>query len=261
MQWLIHGSSIFSTLASSKELFFEYKCQELRLDTVRDIVKVAYPASKPAGCSSMDAVIEPNYHKGTYFCRQIFDEKSKAITKLPIETIETMRAHQSGERACIYCDRALKLKEEFTDVFSSPNDEMGPHIKSKGIDYNVHDCVYIYDAKSTVLVLGQIRHIHIPQNRSKNLEEVRNLKTENIEVDIFRRYDELLPLCSMEPQGAFTKRDERRLYYTGKSKMINVTELEGKCNIQAWPNFPGRQDLNDFKDESNDNFWVADEVS
>jgi hypothetical protein len=259
VQWLIHGSSLFSSLASSKELFFEYRCDEIHLESIRGVIKVTYEAPKPSNCLSSDAISELKYHKGSYFCRQSFEETSKAITSLPRGFIQP---HKPKEHTCICCDRAEEQSQgELVKFFSDPNEDH--HFISNGFDYHVGDSVYLFD-KSELLALGKITSISVSgtRSRSKEAEQIRTLEADKvqIELDIFRRYDELLPLWSIDPKGQYTKRDERRLYYTGTCRTINATALEGRCEIEPGFMFTSEEELDQFKDRSQDTFYVSDEV-
>lgn len=251
---MIHGSATLSELASVAELFWENKCEDIPLGSICDIINVSHHHSTAE--SRNDATVEGQYRTGTYFYRLCYDRTSGAITRLPKEVSTINIEEDQPARRCLCCDLADEVLRNEHVFVSDEVDVL--RIMFKDVEYHEGDCVYLLDPSCKVLRIGQIRSITVPpHSRGPRLDPT----SVGIEVDLFGRYDELLPLYKDEPYGVHCQRDERRLFCLQKRRRFNASDLEGRCIVQELSRFGNRVQLNHYKDESIDNFWVSDVVS
>lgn len=257
LQLFQHGSDIavLKQLASPVELFFTRKCIDMPVNSFRGKVKVTHDST-----SEDAAIIERKYELGEYFYRLSYDSAKQRFLDIP-----DMEGQVRGTE-CQLCTQSDKDQEKCT-ILGSDHKLLKSKIylegiRHRGIEYRVHDFVYIFEAPQQPFTIGQITKIYTKQRHwfstARNKKEL-DFKRVKITVDIFERYDKLLNASWFYDGGKHAVRDERRLYRTRTEMKVIPDELEGKCWIRPRTDFGGIRELDAFKDNAH-HFWVKDQV-
>ncbi|KAK0239761.1 hypothetical protein EDD85DRAFT_949593 [Armillaria nabsnona] len=201
--WFEHGSrTLMKEVAHSKALFQMKTCDASPIASIIRKVDV-----KMLGESDNEYLDDGDPESTDYFCSLVWDNKQHEFTDLPsIEEVLEATSYQSEHLKCYPC--ALKAREDAYGI-ASPTKGGVTHY---GVDYHLHDCVYVRNEDPDILLLdiAQVRSI---------------IDEEAVQVAYLGRYNdhESTTDCDQE---------ERRLFLSQRTRSVAVKRLQGVCFVK-----------------------------
>jgi hypothetical protein len=238
LQWFEHGSAtLFKEFAGTNELFLISQCDDNSPNCIVSKIQVA----REEGVG----VVEGKYKDNNYFYRLHYEPHAKKYTNAAAHEFESDQARQGN-----FCCCCIKRKEaaEYNSV-RVENDRNGriTFVRHKGITYDRLDFVYIYEDPTKPFTIGQIKKFYHTKNK----------KGPQLKVDVYERHDELhLPLSDQVSNKTFRVGDEKKLFKSGKTIMVNFEQVEEKCYVRHKDHI---EDRDRFKAEKG-RFWVKDKI-
>ncbi|KAG7448097.1 S-adenosyl-L-methionine-dependent methyltransferase [Guyanagaster necrorhizus] len=202
--WFEHGSrTLMKEVAHSKALFQMKTCDASPIASIIRKVDV-----KMLGERDNEYLDDGDPESTDYFCSLVWDDKEHEFTDLPsVEEVLEATSYQPPQLKCYPC--ALKAREEALGTASSTKGGVTHY----GIDYHVHDCVYVRNSDPDVLLLD------IVQVRSINVGK------EEVQVVYLDRYDD-----HESRQGC--DQEERRLFMSQRTESVAIKRLQGLCFVK-----------------------------
>ncbi|KAK0196767.1 S-adenosyl-L-methionine-dependent methyltransferase [Armillaria mellea] len=201
--WFEHGSrTLMKEVAHSKALFQMKTCDASPIASIIRKVDV-----KMLGESDNEYLDDGDPESTDYFCSLVWDHKQHEFTDLPsIEDVLEATSYQPEHLKCYPC--ALRAREDAHGM-SSPTKDGVTHY---GVDYHIHDCVYVRSEDPDVLLLdiAQVRSI---------------VSQEEVQVAYLGRYNNHNSTTDCDQK-------ERRLFLSQKTRSVPVKQLEGVCFVK-----------------------------
>lgn len=263
IRWFEFGSTLLGELASHNGLFALTLCQDIPLGHICGKIKVEFPKEE-----NFHGVAELSVPKDCFFYRFHYDFNTQQYTEASLhESLEPENTRGLQHCYCCSKNQHLDTNEKVKLLGKLPN--QGPqqyfkgvcyeHTSLRKVTYHLNDFVYIFESPDAPYTIGQIIKIST-KDPYRNIAKDSTIRPKHLKVtvDIFERYDAFhtswwSELSQSKRHGI---RDERHLYRTGRSKQIDVGDLDGKCYVKHRDHI---HDLGAFKDKK-DTFWVNEEV-
>ncbi|KAK0463813.1 S-adenosyl-L-methionine-dependent methyltransferase [Desarmillaria tabescens] len=202
--WSEHGSrTLMKEVAHSKALFQMKTCDDSPIASIIRRVDV-----KMLGERDNEYLDDGDPESTDYFCSLVWDNKQHEFTDLPsIEEVLDATSYQPPHLKCYPC--ALKAREDAHGM-ASPTKGGVTHY---GIDYHIHDCVYVRNEDPDVLLLsiGQVRSI--------------NIDKEEVKVVYLGRYND-------HESTTDPNQEERQLFMSQRTQSVAVRQLQGLCFVK-----------------------------
>ncbi|KAK0441911.1 S-adenosyl-L-methionine-dependent methyltransferase [Armillaria borealis] len=201
--WFEHGSrTLMKEVAHSKALFQMKTCDASPIASIIRKVDV-----KMLGESDNEYLDDGDPESTDYFCSLVWDHKQHEFTDLPsIEEVLEATSYQPEHLKCYPC--ALRAREDAHGMVSPTKGGVTHY----GVDYHLHDCVYVRneDPDTLLLDIAQVRSI---------------VNEEEVQVAYLGRYNdhESTTECDQE---------ERRLFLSQRTRSVAVKRLQGVCFVK-----------------------------
>lgn len=201
--WFEHGSgTLMKEVAHSKALFQMKTCDDSPIASIIRKVDV-----KMLGERDSEYLDDGDPESTDYFCSLVWDNKQHEFTDLPsIEEVLEATSYQPEHLKCYPC--ALRAREDAHGMVSPTRGGVTHY----GVDYHLHDCVYVRNEDPDVLLLdiAQVRAI---------------INGEIVRVVYLGRYND-------HGSTADCDQEERRLFLSQRTQSIAVKRLQGVCFVK-----------------------------
>ncbi|KAE9380648.1 S-adenosyl-L-methionine-dependent methyltransferase [Stipitochalara longipes BDJ] len=190
--WFEHGSkTILKEVSGPHELFLLTHCDDNPLSSIASKIEVDYLGDN---ITESGGAVEQDYlDSDRYFYRLHWDPRNEQFTSIPFH--DTTDRNIQGPPVCSCCSvssekrlnrRPLRIIGSIPDNGSNRRFE-GFHFG--GIDYFIHDFIYIFSDPEKPYKMGQIKKITIADNNSLSRNSQADESNLEVKVEVFRRYD------------------------------------------------------------------------
>ncbi|KAI0748472.1 S-adenosyl-L-methionine-dependent methyltransferase [Daedaleopsis nitida] len=218
-QWLVHGSKTLLQEASHpRALYWLNECEDLPLECIYSLCNYH---SLPPG--QVEPPVDDTGGDNNYFTGLTLDDQHHSFIQMSSEELCTALAQCEQHKPCVSCGlRSLsEVRARWTPL------PKGGYCYS-GIDFHVHDFVYVHQGGSAgLLSIAQITHFS---------DECNGVQ---LTVHFYGRYDDAIDqsCCDTEP----IQRDNRRLFQTKILSTVDSSSIEGKAYVSCPSSAKGKE--------------------
>ncbi|KAI9736586.1 MAG: hypothetical protein M1818_006097 [Claussenomyces sp. TS43310] len=263
MRWFEHGgSTILKETAGPRELFLSSECEDVSLGAIAGKIRVDYVGRDESRKRSGLGVMEFNFNATNHYFYRLF--YSKVEERFQEARLHEDQTPEDGSYAC-YCCATNGCSEAScrTSVKTKDKDGSIRSMMHQGKTYSIHDFIYIVPSNlEEPYVIAQITKMRLdgifaymkPVPNSVQQTKIRF----RIEVRYLDRYDDLFQSWHVEAEAKknFSVRDNRRLYFTGRTGSTTEERLDGRCFVRHLCQI---EDLDAYR-ALDDTFYVKDKV-
>ncbi|KAI0647432.1 S-adenosyl-L-methionine-dependent methyltransferase [Trametes meyenii] len=213
-QWLQHASqTLLQEAAHPRVLFWLHECDDQLLECIFSKVNIQEwrlgEVIPPEGIMA-----EPNR-----FCVGLtWDSHNCALIETPSDDITRALSRCESSRPCVSCGIASLQDEKESWAFHSQG-----VISCGGIDYHVHDFIYLHASHHTVGVLDIAQIVQIIHNDDEGVV--------GVVVVHYGRYDGVLARCEDGSGDVPVQQDNRRLFQSGVTTTVKLKCISGKAYV------------------------------
>ncbi|KAI0672839.1 S-adenosyl-L-methionine-dependent methyltransferase [Trametes maxima] len=213
-QWLQHASqTLLQEAAHPRVLFWLHECDDLLLECI--FSKVNVQEWKPGDIIPPEGTqAEPN----RFSVGLTWDSHSCALVETPSQEIIQALARCEPSRPCTSCGIASLQDEKENWAFLSEG-----VISHEGINYHVHDFIYLRASHHIVGVLDIAQIVQIIHNDDEGVV--------GVEVVHYGRYDDVLARCEDGDGSTPLQQDNRRLFQSGVTTTVKLGLISGKAYV------------------------------
>ncbi|KAF9265676.1 S-adenosyl-L-methionine-dependent methyltransferase [Marasmius fiardii PR-910] len=204
-QWFNHGHKTYlQETAHSRGLFLLPKCDDNPVAAIFRRCKIRF-----LGPGENEEVDDKAHMGDEFHCALMLDEVQNAFVNIPTDDdMEKLCESQPDHKKCVGC--ALRCQEEDETKIRKVDGGFSRY----GVDYHVHDFVYVATTDGNLLEVAQILKMKL-----KGLESV------SVTVRSFSRRDDIV-----EREGQPT--EEKRLVSTQRKMEIDFRSIDSKCFVR-----------------------------
>ncbi|KAI0373036.1 S-adenosyl-L-methionine-dependent methyltransferase [Pilatotrama ljubarskyi] len=229
-RWLQHGSqTLLQEAAHPRMLMWLNECEDQPIECIYSLCNLEeWPVGAPS--PSEDPTGDMNrFHVGL-----TWDSEHCSFAETPAEEVERALAKCEPGKECVSCGLAF-LRDESESWSTLPD---GNGVSRSGVDYHVHDFVYLHTPGLVVGLLSVAQIIEFIVDDMKGITHVK--------VRHYGRYDSVL--AKHRDHDGPTHWDNRRLFQSEVYTSVKPACISGKAYV-ACP--PSAREVEDFVKQDN----------